>query len=75
MIPIGKVGYIRQGEFPGWYVFVEDDASNTGGYYIYITENPYSKDPPSEGKGYDDWLERKEDIESFFDGWIVEWQD
>ena len=74
MIPIGKVGYIQQGEYPGWYVFVEQGEPHTSGYYIYVSESSNFKNPPFEGEGYDYWLEKKEDIEPFFSGWIVEWE-
>ncbi|MEH1789030.1 MAG: hypothetical protein V7L23_26480 [Nostoc sp.] len=34
MIPIGKLGYLVSGEYSEWYVLVENDTNNTGGYYV-----------------------------------------
>jgi len=72
MIQIGKRGRIRQGSYAGWYVLIEDDTANTGGYYVYT-----SRDSDFKGEGYDDWVENKELLEPFFteSEWEVDWDD
>jgi hypothetical protein len=75
MIPLGKLGTVEKGQHIGWYVIVEDDRENTGGYYIFFSEHPDYKDLDSGGKGYDNWVQREEDLERFFQDWIVKWHD
>lgn len=65
---IGKKGRIRAGKDAGFYVRIEDDAENTGGYLILIW-----KDAPS--IGYDYWVENLIDLDRFLNecGWDIEW--
>jgi hypothetical protein len=69
MIPFGKVGKITEGDYSGWYASVQDDSSDTGGYYIFIFN-----DLNRQGKGYDYWVEEKEDLDIYFQDWKVEWE-
>ncbi|AFY99294.1 hypothetical protein [Calothrix sp. PCC 6303] len=71
MIPIGKLGCVLSGEYEGWYVLVQDDPKNTGGYYIYISKSKSFNSPLSEG--YDYWLQSEFDLPEFFKNWEVEW--
>jgi len=71
-ILIGRWGKIVAGENVGWYVLVEDDtAGSTGGFYIYRCSQPSMKAP----EGFDDWVEKKEQIAPFFGfgKWEIEW--
>ena len=72
MVPIGKAGKIVSGESAGWYVFVEDDSDNTGGFLI--LQAP-TTDFWTGGKGFDDWVETRADLERFFTQrqWQVQW--
>ena len=68
-IPLNKWGKIMRGENTGWYVFVEDDSANTGGFLIL-------RSPEKGGKaGFDDWVLTLEDLRKFFGfaNWQVEW--
>jgi hypothetical protein len=71
MIPTGRKGRIVRGEHEGWYLTVEDDASNTGGYLILTS--------PKEDfeQGFDSWVENKETLEKYFQesNWKIEWLD
>jgi hypothetical protein len=75
MIPIGKRGRILNGKYAGWYVLVEDDTEGTGGYYMYTSISPDFQ--VGWGEGYDNWVEKKEYLSSFFerDGYQVEWEE
>jgi len=70
MIPIGKKGQIIQGESPGWFVLVQDNSVNTGGFLILTAEDREFK-----GKGFDNWVENKEALEQFFRfaKWEIDW--
>jgi hypothetical protein len=65
---IGKKGRIRAGKDADFFVRIEDDAENTGGYLILIW-----KDAPS--IGYDYWVENLDDLEQFLreSSWDIEW--
>ena len=65
---IGKKGQIRSGEHTGFFVRIQDDAPNTGGYLILLWED---KSP----NGYDYWAETIKDLDQFFreSGWDIEW--
>ncbi len=65
---IGKKGRISSGKNAGFFVRIDDDSPNTGGYLILIW-----KDSPPEG--YDYWVEKAADLEQFFReaGWDIEW--
>jgi hypothetical protein len=65
---IGKKGRIKTGKYAGFFVRIDDDSQNTGGYLILIW-----KDSPREG--YDNWVENATDLEPFLleAGWDIEW--
>jgi hypothetical protein len=65
---IGKKGRIRSGKDAGFFVRIQDDSENTGGYLILIWQ-----DVPS--VGYDYWVENLADLEQFMReaGWDIEW--
>jgi hypothetical protein len=73
MIKIGIVGKIRSGEHEGWYVRVQDDRADTGGFLVLVSSNPTFES----GKGFDDWVESSERLDDYFReaGWTVEWPD
>jgi hypothetical protein len=72
MILIGKRGRIIKGPSEGWYILVQDDTANTGGYYILTSSNPGF----SGGEGFDDWVENRELLERLFEtsNWVIEWE-
>jgi hypothetical protein len=65
---IGKKGRIKTGEHAGFFVRIQDDSQNTGGYLILIW-----KDTPSVGSDF--WVEKLTDLDQFFNesGWDIEW--
>jgi hypothetical protein len=70
-IEIGKKGLIIEGDIKGWYVRVDDDSDNTGGFLILTNPEP----DMSSTMGHDNWVENEEGLRSFFmeSSWIVEW--
>jgi hypothetical protein len=56
-IPIGTVGKIMAGSDAGWYVRVDDDSTNIGGYLILIWRNT------DEQEGFADWVVTWDDLE------------
>jgi hypothetical protein len=65
---IGKKGHIKSGKYIGFFIRIQDDSQNTGGYLILTW-----KDTPSEG--YDNWVESFADLEQFMReaNWDIEW--
>lgn len=65
---IGKKGIIKGGPHEGFFVRIEDDSQNTGGFLILTW-----KDNPA--TGYDHWVENSADLDPFIReaGWNVEW--
>jgi len=65
---IGKKGRIKTGVYAGFFVRIQDDSQNTGGYLILTW-----KDTPS--VGYDNWVENLTDLDQFLHetGWDIEW--
>ncbi len=65
---IGKKGLIKTGQEAGFFVRIENDSPNTGGYLILTW-----KDVPAEG--YDDWVKDLNDLERYFNesGWEIAW--
>ena len=68
-IRIGQVGKIAAGDQRGWYVRVDDDAENTGGYLILTCKTPDMADC------FDGWAEDKKSLEQYFlgMGWRILW--
>lgn len=65
---IGKKGRIKNGLHAGFFVRIQDDLQNTGGYLVLIW-----RETPS--AGYDNWTENLTDLDQFFreSGWEIEW--
>jgi hypothetical protein len=70
-IEIGKVGLIDEGDMKGWYIRVDDDTINTGGFLILYNSCPNM----SSSSGYDDWVENRESLKYFFaeSSWNIKW--
>lgn len=70
MIKIGLKGVITNGRLNGWYILVQDDSENTGGYLV-IQSPQISFD----GEGFDNWFETMDEVQQFFqnNNWSVEW--
>ena len=70
-IEIGKKGLITEGDIKGWYIRVDDDSDNTGGFLILTSPDP----DMSSIMGHDNWVENEESLRSFFleSSWIIDW--
>lgn len=73
-IKIDVVGKILEGRHQGWYIYVEDDLKNTGGYLIVVFNSLNASDS---SEGYDRWAEDSSTIVEMFKsaGWKVRWLD
>lgn len=71
-IKFNTIGKIIKGDQEGWFVLVEHDTKDTGGYYVYQAPIPEIKESTV---GYDDWLESLEDVQGYFEesDWDIEW--
>ena len=71
-IKTNTVGQIVEGDQQGWYVLVEYDKDDTGGYYIYQAPQ---EDVLNSKEGFDDWLETFEDVKGYFEesNWLILW--
>jgi hypothetical protein len=65
---IGKKGRIKTGTYAGFFVRIQDDSQNTGGYLILTWKD-------SSPVGYDNWVENLADLDQFLheSGWDIEW--
>ena len=73
IIKINVIGKILEGDNESWYVLVQEDFKNTGGYLILI-----SKDPDfASTEGCDYWVEKFCNLRGFFEEskWKVHWLD
>jgi len=61
-VKIGKFGRILDGDPKGWYVFVQDDKENTGGFLVLLS----ASSEPADFRGFDDWVENAESLQSYF---------
>lgn len=68
-VKIGKYGRILKGDHKNWYVYIKDDAENTGGYLILLS----SSLDPNDSMGFDDWVENYSDLNKYFSSWKIEW--
>lgn len=74
-IQINKIGLILEGNDKGWYVRIEDDTQNTGGYLIHTFNSLDLED--IDRQGFDSWVESIIDLEAYFQesSWKVKWFD
>jgi len=72
-IEIGKTGLIIEGDDKGWYVFIEDDTQDSGGYLILTFNTLDLKDKSRQS--FDSWVENFQDLETYFKeaSWKVNW--
>ncbi len=70
---IESYGQILEGELKDWYIFIQDDAENTGGYLILFSASLDSTD----FKGFDVWVENFQDLQECFreKKWKIHWLD
>ncbi len=70
-IKIDKIGIITEGEMKGWYIRIDNDSENTGGFLIIYNPSP----DMSSNSGYDAWVENEECLKKFFleSSWVVDW--
>jgi hypothetical protein len=73
-IKIGKIGRIVAGNDSGWFIKIEDDSQNTGGYLILIANSPNFA-PCSQSEGYNYRVENQSALEGFFkhSKWQINW--
>ena len=72
---LNTVGKIIKGDNPEWFIKIKDDKEESGGFYIFQFKNRIGDNDM--GEAYDDWVEKFEDIETYFDdgNWEVEWEE
>jgi hypothetical protein len=72
-IKIGVTGKILEGTLKDWFIHVEDDSENTGGYLILI----FKELAGNGSEGYDDWVEDKDSLVKLFsyEKWKIQWLD
>ena len=72
-LQIEKYGKILEGKLKNWYVFIQDDTKNTGGYLILLNASL----DPSDSRGFDDWVENWQSLEGYFKEakWKINWLD
>jgi hypothetical protein len=75
MIKINKKGKILSGDDLGWYILVQDDTENTGGYYIILSKDINFSG--GLGDGFDTWIEKEEYVKEYFNkaNWKIKWLD
>ena len=68
---IGIYGQILEGEPKNWYIFIQDDTQNTGGYLILYSTSLDSTD----SNGFDAWVENFQDLQECFleKKWKIHW--
>lgn len=73
-IKIETTGKILEGEYKNWFIFVEDDYKNTGGYLILLFNH---SDRFKSSQGYDYWAEDTSTLEEIFKEakWKIQWLD
>jgi hypothetical protein len=69
-IEFDRIGIIVEGERKGWYIKIDNDSKNTGGFLIIYNSSP----DMSSNSGYDDWAENEECLKKFFleNSWVVD---
>lgn len=74
MPPVGRVGLIKQGDMIGWYILIEDDRKNTGGYLILTCNSRDFSGESAVSQGYDGWVV-EHDLPEYIreSGWEIEW--
>jgi hypothetical protein len=74
VVEIGCVGMVMGSKHPNHRVRVVDDAANTGGFLIYEWWD--GSNGPNENHAFDNWVESREGLDSYFLEWgvNVEWK-
>lgn len=69
---VGVTGKILEGRHKGWFIFIQDDAENTGGYLILVFNNINRF---LSFEGFDRWAENQETLQEMFDSaqWKIQW--
>ena len=72
MVKVGSKAKIVSGRNVGWFIWVQDDSENTGGYLVIQSSNIEFS-----GDGFDDWFLTLDEVEKHFvyNNWTVEWID
>ncbi len=73
VVLFGKLGKILEGDDAGFFIKIEHDTTNTGGYYIYQSKDKDFKGPDS----FDAWVETIENLHGFIkeSNWKIKWFD
>ena len=61
-IKINVVGEIISGPRANWFIMVQDDTENTGGYFVLEAT---TFDPNKKGEGYDNWFENLKEVKQY----------
>lgn len=69
-VELERYGHIVSGFYEGYFVKFHDDSEVTGGYYIYLINDPSA---PTDGGDY--WVADSMELKSFIDSsqWEIEW--
>lgn len=67
---VGSKAKVLSGTNAGWFIWIQDDTVNTGGYLVIQSPNI-----EFDGNGFDDWFLTLDEIENYFkfNNWVVEW--
>jgi hypothetical protein len=71
IIKTNVVGRILEGDNRGWYIKIQEDFENSGGYLILVSDDQnFLSD-----KGFDYWVEKYDNLIGFFEesNWKIEW--
>lgn len=73
-VKIETIGKVLEGEYKNWFIFIEDDHNNSGGYLILLFNHP---DRLKSSQGYDYWAEDRSSLEEMFKEakWKIQWLD
>ena len=73
-VEIGRIGTVSGSEHANHRVRVVDDVANSGGFLIYEWWD--GSNGPNENHAFDNWVENREHLESYFREWgvNVEWK-
>lgn len=62
---IVRRGVFRSGEYAGWRAEIDDDRTDTGGFYFYLIG--------PNGQGFDNWYETEADLRANLASYDIDW--
>jgi len=69
--PINTIGKILEGDDAGFFVKIQHDVEDTGGFLILVSEDKTFE------KGFDDWVQDTESLQGYIaeSQWVIDWMD